>query len=121
MFGSQDGEKEKNDKGKGGYQPFNPLGVTSAGAGGACNKGKVQQQWLPTCLSAPLLLEAAVADQLTDPRYLEDKVLFARLGSCKLHVGWLWVGAAADFCGLHCGSPSRLVQARRPRSCASYF
>lgn len=46
--------------------------------------GEVQQQWLSSSLFSLLSSEKAIGDQKTDPQYLEAKVLFAYLDSCKL-------------------------------------
>lgn len=73
---------------KEGTSPVHVLEVTPAGGGGAWNSGKVQQQWLPTCLSTPLLSKAAISDPSAAPWYLKEKILFSYPGShklCKLH------------------------------------
>ena len=44
----------------------------------------MQQQWLPTCLSARLWSKAAISDQSLAPQYLEHRVLFANLDCSRL-------------------------------------
>lgn len=72
---------------KEGASPVHILEVTPAGGGGSWNSKEVQQ-WLPTCLSTPLLSKAAISDPSADHWYLKEKVLFSYPGShklCKLH------------------------------------
>lgn len=60
---------------------------------------EVQHQWLPTSLSAPLLSEAAISDQSTDPQYLEDKYFFVHM--------------APTSCSASCSGPYHVIRGRR--------
>ena len=67
----------------------------------------VQQQWLPTSLSAFLWSEAAISDQSLPPQYLEDRVLFADGGlqqaapeaHAQVPAEWLEVGLGSPKAG----------------------
>lgn len=130
MSGAEDGKSEKSVGVKKGTGPLNPLAVPSAGRGGACNKGEGQQQWFPTCLSAPVI-RSSNHPSAAEPWYLEDEALFAHLGSCKRHGGCSrnraqlpapWVaGVAVSCCLLWTLQLEQTPQGRRPRGCASYF
>lgn len=72
--------------------PLNPLEVTLAGRGGACNHGQVQLQWPPTSWST-ILWQATICDKSTGSHYLGYWVLFAHLSSHKQ-----WTKCSRNMC-----------------------